>query len=84
MVDNKTNRNLLFMIKTEELQMYCEEYFGTFGQTSEDLQKNVRSGIELRIIKAGSQMISSPIKLQYLNQSLLVDNRIGITGPVMD
>lgn len=30
-VDNKINRNLLFMVKTEELQMYCEEYFGVFG-----------------------------------------------------
>lgn len=29
-------------------------------------------------------MVSAPIKMQYLNQSLLVDNRIGITGPVMD
>ena len=28
-------------------------------------------------------MVSSPIKLNYLNQSLLVDNRIGITGPVI-
>ena len=83
-VDNKVNRNLLFMIKTEELQMYCEEYFGVFGQTAKDLQNNVRSGIELRIVKGGSQMVSSPIKLRYLNQSLLVDNRIGITGPVMD
>jgi len=64
--------------------MYCEEYFGVFGQTAEDLQNKVRSGIEVRIVKAGSQMVSSPIKLQYLNQSLLIDNRIGITGPVMD
>lgn len=83
-VDNKVNRNLLFMVKTEELQMYCEEYFGVFGQTAKDLQNNVRSGIELRIVKGGSQMVSSPVKLKYLNQSLLVDNRIGITGPVMD
>lgn len=43
--------------------MYCEEYFGTFGLTAEELQNNVRSGIELRIIKAGSQMVSSPVKL---------------------
>lgn len=43
--------------------MYCEEYFGVFGQTAEDLQNKVRSGIEVRIVKAGSQMVSSPIKL---------------------
>lgn len=83
-VDNKTNRNLLFMVKTEELQMYCEEYFGVFGQKSAAASGGARSGIELRIVKAGSQMVSSPIKLNYLNQSLLVDNRIGITGPVLD
>ena len=29
-------------------------------------------------------MVSSPIKLDYLNQALLVDNRIGLTGPVVD
>ena len=83
-VDNKTNRNLLFMVTTEELQMYCEEYFGVFGQKGAASSGGARSGIELRIVKAGSQMVSSPIKLNYLNQSLLVDNRIGITGPVID
>ena len=29
-VDNHKNRNLLFMVKTSELQTYCEEYLNMF------------------------------------------------------
>jgi len=66
-VDNKINRNLLFMVKTEELKMYCEEYFGVFGQSEADRAAAASGTIELRIVKTGSQMVSSPIKLNYLN-----------------
>lgn len=68
--------------------MLTEEYFGIFGgeddpRAAEDIDVGT---IELRLMKSrvNSIYLSSPIKINHLNASLLTNERASLTAPVQD
>ena len=57
-VDTHTNMNLLFMVRTEELQLLSEKYFGVFGGAEEDIPPDDERGIELTTMQGSTDRLS--------------------------